>query len=184
MLIEDAGAAARVEDWISRIVVGEQLCPFAGQPLRNQRVAFRISDAADDEALLHDLHAAASELLSAPREQIETTVLIVREHLRGFHRYNAFLDLADSLLVEFGWEGQLQLASFHPQYRFADCPADDPANWSNRAPLPLLHLLREDSVEQALAHHPDPEGIPERNVRHLREMDRERWLEVFGGSAD
>lgn len=175
---EDPRAAVR--HWLETVVIGERLCPFAAQPYRQGRVEFRVSEAKDDEALLMDLHGAASELLASPPEQIETTVLLLTRHLQAFEDYNDFLDLADALLLQQGWDGELQIASFHPNYRFADAPADDRSHWTNRAPWPLLHLLREESVEAALAQHPDPAAIPERNIRHLRTMDPERWAELFG----
>lgn len=169
-----------VRQWLERVVIGERLCPFAAQPFRQGRVAFRHSEAGNDEALLLDLHAAASELLASPPDQIETTVLVLTEHLRAFEDYNDFLDLADALLAQQGWDGDLQIASFHPDYRFADAPGRDRSHWTNRAPWPLLHLLREASVETALDHHPDPDAIPARNIRHLRTMDPQHWAELFG----
>ena len=170
---------AAVREWLETVVIGERLCPFAAQPYRQGRVAFRLSDATNDEALLMDLHDAASELLGSPLEQVETTVLVITDYLRAFEDYNDFLDLADALLVQQGWDGKLQIASFHPAYQFADAPAEDRSHWTNRAPWPLLHMLREESVEAALAQHPDPAAIPERNIRHLRTMEPARWAELF-----
>ena len=91
--------------------------------------------------------------------------------LQDFYDYNDFLDIADAVLQEGGWEGDIQIASFHPDYQFAGTEKSDHENFSNRAPYPIFHLLREDSLEQAINSHPDPEAIPERNIALLQDMD-------------
>lgn len=173
-------AIESVRQWLQTVVVGEGLCPFAARPWEEGRVCIAASDAQNDETLLADLAVSAAELLAQTPAECETTVLVLTRHLQDFLDYNDFLDLADELLIQQGWEGQLQVASFHPDYQFADVPAEDRSHWTNRAPYPLLHLLREDSVAAALAHHPDPASIPERNIRHLREMDSVQWARLFG----
>ena len=156
--------AAQMQTWITRVVVGLNLCPFARKPLENNQVRITVSNAHNTAALLEDLHAELSLLESKPASEIETTVIAISEMLGDFADYNDFLDLAEGLLDRFGWEGQFQIASFHPDYQFDGNGAEDAENYTNRSPWPALHLLREDSLEQAVDSHPDPEQIPDRNI--------------------
>lgn len=172
-----------VEDWLQRAVVGLGLCPFAAQPLLQRRVRIHVSLADTVEALLGDLHEECVRLDETPAEALETTLIVIPSMLADFDDYNDFLDPAEALLRHFGWEGIYQIASFHPDYRFAGVPAHDPGNLTNRAPYPLLHLLREASVETAIATHPDAESIPERNVARLQAMSAEARQAVFGFQA-
>ena len=156
--------AAQMQTWITRVVVGLNLCPFARKPLENNQVRITVSNAHNTAALLEDLHAELSLLESKPASEIETTVIAISGMLGDFADYNDFLDLAEGLLDRFGWEGQFQIASFHPDYQFDGNGAEDAENYTNRSPWPALHLLREDSLEQAVDSHPDPEQIPDRNI--------------------
>ncbi len=97
-------------------------------------------------------------------EEIETTLIIFPNHFADFEEYLDLVDLAEALSVDQGYEGIYQIASFHPNYCFSDAEDDDPANYTNRSPYPMLHLLREDSITEALENFPDPEGIPARNI--------------------
>jgi hypothetical protein len=99
--------------------------------------------------------------------------------LADFEDYNQFLDLVDLWLQQFGWEGEIQVASFHPDYQFADTEPDDAGNLTNRSPWPLLHMIREESLEHALAHFPDPEGIPERNVLRMEQLSEAERKRLF-----
>ncbi len=172
-----------VIDWFERVVLGLNLCPFAHRPWREGRVRFTVSEGRDAIALLTDLESELHRLDRQP--EIETTVIILADALGDFADYNDFLDPAEGLLVEGGWEGRYQIASFHPDYRFADSLGEhDAADWSNRSPWPLLHLIREDSLARAVADHPDPEGIPEANVRRLRSLTPEQMRALFGARYD
>lgn len=162
--------AAQMQTWITRVVVGLNLCPFARKPLENNQVRITVSNAHNTAALLEDLHAELSLLESKPASEIETTVIAISEMLGDFADYNDFLDLAEGLLDRFGWEGQFQIASFHPDYQFDGTGAEDAENYTNRSPWPALHLLREDSLEQAVDSHPDPEQIPDRNIAAMNAM--------------
>lgn len=156
-------------------MIGLNLCPFAGQPWREGRVWLRVSEATRLQQLADEL---ADELLALneidPAER-ETTLLIHPRVLGDFLDYNDFLDIADEMLERLGLDGTLQVASFHPDYQFADCEPDDPANCTNRSPYPMLHLLREASIEAATANHPDPDAIYERNIRTMREIGVDGW---------
>jgi hypothetical protein len=154
--------------WLEEVVIGLNLCPFARKELVNERVRFVVSPADSEEALLEDLQAELWFLDEHP--EVETTLLIHPEVLAGFDDYNEFLAAADGLLELLELDGVYQVASFHPDYRFAGTAPEDAENYTNRSPYPMLHLLREDSVARAVDSHPDPDGIPERNIALMKEL--------------
>lgn len=161
-----------VRHWVETVVVGLNLCPFARPELLNNRVRFTVSDATTESQLLLDLQHEL-ELLSRD-ESVETTLLIHPDVLQGFATYNQFLDQVDALLGQLELEGIYQVASFHPDYQFAGTDPDAAENYTNRAPYPVLHLLREASLEAAIAGYPDVEQIPERNIERLEGMGVEK----------
>ena len=168
-----------VRQWLDRVVIGLNLCPFAARPVRGGQVRIFISAATTELDLLTDLQLELARLDETPPAQLETTLIVVPGMLQDFLDYNDFLDQADELLQSFEWEGTYQVASFHPQYQFAGTEPGDAENLSNRSPYPLLHLLREDSVEAAVEAHPDVDGIPEANIRRLRELTPEQRRALF-----
>jgi len=154
---------------VQSVVVEWALCPFAARVLAEGRVRFALSAAREPASLLRDLDRELARLRGTPVSELDTTMLVHPAVLEDFTAYNDFLGLAEHLLRERGCEGVIQLASFHPDYRFADAPPDDPANWTNRSPYPMLHLLREQSVADALSAYPgDPASIPAANVARMR----------------
>lgn len=153
-------------------MIGLNLCPFAGRELVNNRVRFSVSEADNEEQLLMDLQAEL-ELLDADKA-VETTLLIHPFVLRDFLDYNQFLDSVDRLLERTGNEGVYQVASFHPDYQFADTLPEDVENYTNRSPYPVLHLIREESLARAIAGHPDPDGIPVRNIELMKSLGLDR----------
>ena len=161
--------------WLEKAVIGLNLCPFAGQPWRQGRVRLRVSEATSLQSLAQDLADELLALNEADPAERETTLLIHPHVLGDFLDYNDFLDIADGLLEQLELDGILQVASFHPDYQFADCPPDDPANCTNRSPWPMLHLLREASIEAATAKHPDPDAIYQRNIETLRALGNDGW---------
>lgn len=169
---QHADIEAQMREWLAQVVVGLNLCPFARRPFEAGQVRFAVSDAEDEEALLGDLLAELSWLDAQERAQTETTLLVVPRMLADFLDYNDFLSLVDVLLERFSWEGRFQIASFHPDYQFAGTEPDDAENYTNRAPWPVLQLLREDSLEQMLAAYPTPERIPERNIETMNRLGR------------
>lgn len=174
---EDPIAATR--RWLERAVIGLNLCPFAKAVYAKQQVRFVLSDAHDEEALLVHLGEELARLHAADPDEIDTT-LIVHPHVLGdFLDYNDFLDLADAAVEELGYEGEIQVASFHPDYQFAGSDIDDVGNCSNRSPYPMLHLLREASVERAVAAFPDPEVIVERNLETLEKLGIDGWHKLL-----
>jgi len=155
--------------WIDTIVVGLALCPFARGALERGLVRVVVSDAVDAPAAVQHLADAAADLLRGDSEDV-TTLLVLPDGFEAFDDYLDLVALAEDLLADLGHEGVLQIASFHPDYRFDGDPPDDPAHATNRAPFPTLQLLQEASVARALDGHPDPEGIPERNMAVMRKL--------------
>ncbi len=176
----DAEAIALTRCWVEQAVVGLNLCPFAHAVLRKEQVVFQVSHARDADALWQDLLASIESLLSAPATTTDTLLLIHPWALTDFFEFNDFVGDAEALLEEHGLGGVLQLASFHPQYQFADVAADDPTNHTNHAPFPTLHLLREASLDQAIAAMPDTDAIIERNLETMRRLGHAGWQALQG----
>ena len=170
---------ADVRRWLERAVIGLNLCPFAKAVVAKEQVRFVLSDATTPEALLAELGEELLRLRDTPAEQIDTTLLIHPQVLGDFLDYNDFLDDADALVEALALDGVLQVASFHPEYQFAGSAPDDVENFTNRAPYPILHLLREDSVARAVAAFPDPDAIVERNIETLRGIGVDGWKKLL-----
>lgn len=164
---------ARTRCWVEKVVIALNLCPFARKPYDDGLVRFFVSEAATREALLQDLQDELERLRDTPTDEIETTLLIHPNVLNNFLDYNDFLDVADALLEEGGFAGEFQIASMHPNYRFAGTRAADAENYTNRSPYPILHLLREDSLEHALSTYARPDKIPERNIKLMETLGTE-----------
>jgi hypothetical protein len=165
--------------WLERAVIGLNLCPFAKAVYAKEQVRFVLSTATTPEALLEELGEELLRLRDTPAERIDTTLLIHPQVLGDFLDYNDFLDQADALVEALELDGVLQVASFHPQYQFAGSAPDDVENFTNRAPYPILHLLREDSVARAVAAFPDPDAIVERNIETLRTIGVDGWRKLL-----
>lgn len=170
-----ADPLALTRRWIERVVIGLNLCPFAKAVYVKQQVRLVLSDASTPEALLEQLAEELLLLRDTPAEQIDTTLIVHPDVLGDFLDYNDFLDNADAAVEALDLQGVLQVASFHPHYQFAGNAPEDIANYTNRAPFPTLHLLREDSVERAVAAFPDPDAIVERNIATLERLGLDGW---------
>jgi len=168
-------ALAETRAWVERAVIGLQLCPFAKAPQVKGQVRYVISEAVDADALLSDLADELQLLAAAPSDGIETTLLVHPRVFADFEDHNDFLEIAEAALVALDLEGVIQIASFHPQYRFADSEPDDITNATNRSPHPTLHLLREESIERALATFADPDSIFEANIATMERLGPEGW---------
>ena len=166
---------ARTRAWVQRAVIDLNLCPFAKAPQAKGQVRYAVSEATTPEALMADLVAELNRLAESPPDRIETTLLIHPQVLQDFADYNDFLDLAEGAVAALELEGVIQVASFHPDYRFADADPDDPSNATNRSPYPTLHLLREASIDRAVAAFPDPEAIYEANIETMRQLGASGW---------
>ncbi len=173
MSAEDIIAATR--RWLERAVIGLNLCPFAESVYRGGRVRFHVSGQTTAAGLLQDLIAELTALQAADPLICETVLLIHPWVLTDFIEYNDFLAVCESTVADLGLEGELQVASFHPQYQFAGTQSLDIENYTNRSPFPMLHLLREASVERAIAAVPDTDEIYLRNIRTLRRLGHAGW---------
>ncbi|MCC4594145.1 DUF1415 domain-containing protein [Xanthomonas campestris pv. phormiicola] len=170
---------ALTRQWLERAVIGLNLCPFAKAVHVKQQVRYVLSDATTPEALLEELGEELLLLRDTPAEQIDTTLIVHPQVLEDFLDYNDFLDNADAAVDALDLHGILQVASFHPHYQFAGTAPDDIGNYTNRAPFPTLHLLREDSVERAVAAFPDADVIVERNLQTLEKLGLDGWKRLF-----
>lgn len=183
--IDDTTRAAIVDvtrRWLERAVIGLNLCPFAKAVYRRQQIRYVVSDALDRDALAIELSAELRHLEATPAETIETTLLVHPLVLTDFYDYNAFLATADSIVNKLGLRGAIQVASFHPQYAFADCDADALDNNTNRSPYPMLHLLREASITKAVAAYPEAEEIYLRNIDTVRALGPAGWRALDVGA--
>lgn len=176
-------AIAATRHWLEKAVIGLNLCPFAKAVHVKKQIRYALSDANTEEALREDLIAELLALKSAEASDVDTTLLIHPEVLTDFFDYNEFLAIADAVLQELELEGELQIASFHPQYQFADAAADDITNYTNRSPYPILHLLREASIDRATAAFPDASDIFNANMETMRKLGRDGWCTLFESSS-
>lgn len=177
--LADEAVIAATRTWLERAVIGLNLCPFAKAVHVKRQIRYVVSHAEDEEALIEDLLHELQLLASADPGDIETTLLIHPRVLGDFLDYNDFLEIADAAVDELELDGVLQVASFHPQYQFADSEPDDMGNYSNRAPYPTLHLLREDSVDKAVAAFPEAGRIFETNIETLRRLGPVGWAALW-----
>jgi uncharacterized protein len=165
--------------WLERAVIGLNLCPFAEGPYRASRVRFQVSEQRSAAGLLEDLRDELKLLQATAASQCETVLLIHPWVLNDFVEYNEFLQVCDAAVADLQLEGELQVASFHPQYQFADTQPQDIDNYTNRSPYPTLHLLRESSVERAVDAVGDTDGIYLKNIRTLRELGHPGWQALW-----
>jgi hypothetical protein len=165
--------------WLEKAVIGLNLCPFAASVYLRDRVRFVVSDQQSTEGLLQELCTELETLQQTDPLICETTLLIHPQVLTDFGLYNDFLDQADAAIEAMDLVGELQIASFHPDYQFAGCAPSDMENFSNRSPYPMLHLLREASISHAVDDHPDIDSIPENNKHTLHALGLEGWHNLW-----
>jgi len=176
---EQGDVIAATRHWLEVAVIGLNLCPFAKAVHVKRQIRYVLTQAGSDSELLAVLRDELSLLAKTDANEIDTTLLIHPQALTDFIDYTAFLRQADRLLRKQGLEGILQIASFHPAYEFAGSDPDDIENCSNRSPFPMLHLLREDSIERAVAAFPDAGEIYQRNIETLRGLGHAGWRRLF-----
>ena len=177
--MSDEDVIAAMRQWIEKAVIGLNLCPFAKAVYVKNQVRFVVSHAPHLDGLLEDLDRELDFLAAADPEAVDTTLLIHPTLLPDFLDFNDFTQLAEAAVGEHGLEGVIQLASFHPQFQFADTAPDDLGNYTNRAPFPTLHLLREASIERAVAAFPEAETIYARNIETLQGLGIEGWQALW-----
>lgn len=180
---DDDAIIAATRRWIERAVIGLNLCPFAKAVFVKEQVRYVVSDATTPEALLETFMNELQLLSDSDPETLDTTLLIHPFVLGDFLDYNEFLDVADAALEDMSLEGELQVASFHPDYQFADTDVNDIENFTNRAPYPILQLLREDSIARAVDAFPEAEQIFEKNIETMEKLGHEGWDRLDVGPA-
>lgn len=173
-----------VRHWLEKAVIGLNLCPFAKAVYAKQQIRFKLANANTIDGLVAALEEELRHLVKADPEQLDTTLLIVPDMLNDFLDFNDFLEIADALVESLGMEGVIQVASFHPRYQFAGTAPEDIENCTNRSPYPILHLLREASVDAAVAAFPDASTIYEKNIARLNELGIDGWLSLLGNPRD
>jgi hypothetical protein len=177
--MSDEDVIAAMRQWIEKAVIGLNLCPFAKAVYVKNQVRYVVSHAPHLDGLLEDLDRELGFLAAADPEAVDTTLLIHPTLLPDFLDFNDFMQLAEAAVDEHGLEGVIQIASFHPQFQFEGTGPDDIGNFTNRAPFPTLHLLREASIARAVAAFPEAETIYERNIETLQDMGIEGWKALW-----
>ena len=165
--------------WLERAVIGLNLCPFAKAVHGKGQIRWVHSDATEPVALLKQLVQELHFLAQADADAVDTTLIVHPQVLHDFFDFNDFLGVAEDTLAELGLEGVLQIASFHPDFQFADADPDDIGNCTNRSPYPTLHLLREHSIDRAVQAFPEAETIYERNIASLKNLGWEGWQQLL-----
>src|SRR5690606_34220347 len=183
-LPDTAPVEREVRRWLERAVIGLNLCPFAKAVYVKDQVRIVVSDASTERALLEQLGEELALLRDTPADAIDTTLLVHPQVLGDFLAYNDFLGDADGLVEALELDGVLQVASFHPDYQFADSAPDAVENLTNRAPYPILHLLREASVDRAVEAYPEPDAIIERNIATVRALGFDGWRALLENPGD
>ena len=180
---DDEAIVAATRRWLEKAVIGLNLCPFAKSVYVKEQVRYVVSAATTPEALLEQLMDELQHLSDTPAEEVDTTLLIHPFVLQDFEDYNEFLDVADAAVEDMQLDGELQVASFHPDYQFADTDPNDISNYTNRAPYPILHLLREESIARAVEAFPDAADIFEKNIDTMEKLGHEGWDKLDVGPA-
>jgi len=172
-----ASIVSSVKTWLQHTVIGLQLCPFAKSVFDADRIRYAVCDTEDTEALLLKLDEEFKRLDDSP--EIETTLVIIHKQLSDFESFNQTLDTIDEMLEQHGWSGIFQVASFHPQYQFADTEIDDRENWTNRSPYPIFHILRESSLELAIEKFPSIDDLPQQNIKTMNTLSSQIFAQVL-----
>ncbi len=175
----DARCVADVRNWLEKAVIGLNLCPFARAVYVREQIRFAVSHATTPDMLAADLLEELRLLQAADPQQLDTTLLLVPDMLADFLEFNDFLEIAEAVADEAEFDAEFQVAAFHPGWQFAGTQPDDIGNYTNRAPWPVLHLLREASIDAAVAAIPDPRDIYERNIETLRKLGLAGWRKLF-----
>ena len=178
--MSDEDVIAAMRQWIEKAVIGLNLCPFAKAVYAKNQVRYVVSHAPHLDGLLEDLDRELDYLAAADPDEIDTTLLIHPALLPDFLDFNDFMQLADAAVDEHGLDGVIQIASFHPAFQFEGTDPDDIGNYTNRAPFPTLHLLREASIARAVAAFPEAETIYQRNIETLRKLGHAGWQALWG----
>ena len=178
LIATDSSIIEQTKNWLKSVVIGLGFCPFAQREQERNRIHYCVVH--DDIQLCLESLILECERLDR-NQDIATSLLIYPDQWPEFDDFLDYLALAESLLEAQGYPGTYQLASFHPLYCFEGTTDKDPANYTNRSPYPMLHLLREDSLEVALKQHPHPEQIPQQNIQRARELGETKLKKMLEG---
>lgn len=171
--------ADHTQNWVEKMIMKYNICPFARREVERRSIRYAVSQASKMHAVLEDLISECLRLDENP--EIEMTLFIIPRGFEGFYAYLDLVDIAEDLLIEQGYEGVYQLATFHPDYCFDGEPMEDPSNYTNRSPYPTLHIIREASMEKVLATFENPESIPERNVAFAQKKGSDFFEKILAG---
>jgi hypothetical protein len=178
-MIDSEAVIAQTQEWFQKVVLGLNLCPFAHQPAKAGRIKFCVFTAHQDRNLLEQLEVEVAELKRLEATQLETTLLILPEGYEDFFFYLSTLEQVAKWQVQKGWEGFMQVASFHPKYQFAHTAANDRENLTNQSPYPLLHLIRESSLSELIDNGADTLSVPDRNIARINSLSLEQLKKLF-----
>jgi hypothetical protein len=163
--------------WLDKVIIGENFCPFARKERIDDKIRIVESQETEHALLMQDL--LDEMLLMESNNAVETTLLVITEAVKDFYDYLDLVDLANRLVKQQKYEGIFQLATFHPDYLFADAPDDATSHYTNRSPFPMLHIIREESLEKALEKFPNPENIPIRNIEHAEKLGKAFFQKIL-----
>jgi hypothetical protein len=163
---------SNTKNWVEKVVIGLNLCPFAKPVFAKNQIKFAVSEATNTQALTQDLIHELLFLSGIEGDDTETTILIHPLVLQDFEAYMDFVEAANDMIYELNLEGIFQIASFHPDYQFAETQKEDMENYTNRSPYPMLHIIREDTVEKAVKTYPNVAAIPQNNIQKVKTLDK------------
>lgn len=170
--------------WVENLVIGLNLCPFAKSVYVKEQVKIHITPTQDEDELTQLLIQLLQELALTPAEQIDTTLLVVPNMFESFYDFNDYMELADKVLERLNLVGEIQIANFHPQFQFAGTELNEMGNYTNRSPYPILHLIREASIDRAVSQFPDASVIFERNIALMEKLGPDGWRLLMQDEAE
>jgi len=176
---ENKEIECKVKEWLENVVIGFNLCPFAKKPYLKNSVRIKVEGSALEDDIYLSLMKEMSILDAKNVSELETTLLVIPNILSSFEDYNDFLFSVNELIKSIDREGVYQLASFHPEYQFADTEKNDVENFTNRSPYPIFHIIREDSLNHALESYPNSDAIPERNIKKMKSLNASELRHFF-----
>ena len=177
--MEQQRAINITRDWLEKVVLKYQLCPFAKLPFQKEQIRYRYAEHFEEADILQILKEELNLLATHGPQEIETTLLILPDLWKDFIAFWDFVGMAENELINWGYEGVFQLATFHPQYQFAGTRKEAASNYTNRSPLPILHLLREDSIEKAIATYPNVDMVPIKNMEKMEKEGIAHWQKML-----
>ena len=169
----------QVWQWLDQVVIGLNLCPFAKKPRVNQQIKVAICQAENDEQLITEFMKELEFLRDVDPNKTDTSVFVIANMLQDFDDYLDYLSLANMTVSQYGLEGEFQLASFHPKYQFEGTEKNAQENLTNTSPYPIIHIIREATVEKVLKHYPNPEQIPDNNIRCVENLTSEQIATLY-----